>query len=290
MFTFTDSLNFQGLFPYAARVPVLCSFIMHMEECKRKKKPGLLSQINRTFRKRIGRDDRKADNRSPKGSLSCPDIEDPIPAPSLKRERSRSLKSEPLDPTAGRGFLSLLDDDEMSTLETKMEGFRERNKRPETVATLPPIVSQMKMLMENFPECPLDLLFTLLRDKDGNCAAVYDALAEDHSSSGHHDRESFLDQPNLHFSTEYYHGEAPPKEYVEALFVEQDSGTFITFHRTDGANFHYFLCFKNILGSLTEKPIRGPVVPGALKQMLDLVGFLVPESPSLVGNSLSKWI
>lgn len=259
-----------------------------MDDAKKKKRPGLLSQINRTFRKRIGREERKTENRSPKGSLSCPDIEDPILFPSLKRERSRSLKSEPIDPTAGRGFLSLLDEDEMSTLESKMEGFRERNRRPDTAATLPPIVHNIRLLIDIFPMCPPDLVLTQLHEKRGNCRATYDALVTSHIPSDQHGA-CFQDEPNLHFSTDYYHGEAPPKEEIEAMFAEQNSGTYITFHRTDGAVFHYFLCFKNILGALTEKPLRGPVVPPALKKMLDLDGFLVPVSPNVVAESLVKW-
>lgn len=240
-----------------------------VKEKKADKKKGVVSRVRSGLR--------KLSKSSDSTRAIRPRVEKKKSVPTrTSSQESKSEESEyqffetkPTDETSPLGFFSLLDDNEKTVLKERFQ--RSRKAQPQQKMVLPSLISEIASLLSIFPTLEKATVPDLLARYEGNCKEVYDfLLSEEFSPAIEHDPAIFTNAPDVHYITEYFHGFSQSKESISDMFVDAEPGTFITIFREDANGFNYLLCFKNILDGVTEKPIRGPVVPEGLKAMLDL--------------------
>ena len=139
--------------------------------------------------------------------------------------------------------------------------------------TTPTVVKEVVTLLSMYPSFPRGMLLSLLHRYDGNSFEVSKCLlANDWKQETD---ATLLDSSDVHFTTPYYHGEAPSKAQLAKLFQNREAGSFITFYRSNGpyGEFMYYLCFKKQDG-LVEKAVRSPEVPQVMKLLLGLTSHI----------------
>jgi len=245
------------------------SFMVHPHT--HAKNRGVLSRVRSGLRKRLlssSQDDKT-------GAIKSPRCRRETSTPNIRGSFERSCEDEDMfecseNNTNTCGIFSLLDDDEKHTWKQKMQKQKRDHASSKSEIEVPPLVSDVASLLSIFPSCDKATMAALLYQFKGNCFNIYEHLSKDHKPDIDHNPEIFKNTTDEHYTTPYFHGEAIDGDMITEMFMEEQSGSYITVYRTKNESIQYLLCFKNILDGISEKPIRGPVVPGALVSMLDL--------------------
>lgn len=249
-----------------------------------KKKQSVVSRFRSGLRKFSSKNNSQNMGNKKRHSLPSPsskvkvNITQKIQAKSEGEEEYDFMLSSNVDincETSAMGFFSLLDDAERNALKSKLGKRKIVQKNLQHTG----LITNVASLLAIFPSCR-DVLKDLLAQYEGNCLKIYNHLcSNNYEPDIEHDPEIFANNTDDHFTTKYFHGEAPSKEELAVMFNDSPCGTFITCCLSNQSEiFDYLLCYKNILDTVTEKPIRGPIVPQGLKSMLDLEDFIPRQS------------
>lgn len=187
-------------------------------------------------------------------------------------QKSRSVGEKSLQPTVG--FLSLMTDGQKQKFDTKIE---EKSKlRSSQSIDKPKIVNDFTALKATFPGVPKNIMESVLYRYDGNCMEAFAYLEEIGWEPLLQNKSFFSDKIDVHYTTKYYHGLKPSEEKIERMFAKASCGSYITYFVYNGeasnidVSFKYCLLYKNMVGDLSEKPIKVPNVPDVVKALFSL--------------------
>jgi len=269
--------------PLLTRSNYIQLFYSSMVHDRTPKKSKSILSIFRRRRNRIGsvtpnEKDMPTRSISKKCMKSCPSFRSPT---DLKDEEVEADFSDELNDTMG--FITFLDENGKNALREKIEEKKKTNL--ERKIPPPTLITDLITLTTIFNSYPKEDIIDLIHQHEGNGEAVYEFLVSSGAELSMKDNpDTLTSEPNIHFTTPYYCGECPPKGDLEKLFATEDPGVFITYYKfePESDTLQYYLCFKNILDKITEKPIQGPVVPAALKTMLDLTNYTQTEKRNII--------
>ena len=175
------------------------------------------------------------------------------------------------------GFMGMMSDKQKTNLNTKIE---QKSRRASKTADAPEIIAQLSILMVSFPDVPKKMMLNLAYRYDGNCVDIFENLCE-MGWEPKMSKQLFVDKPDVHFTTKYYHGKQPNKEFIKQKFENAIPGSYLTFYKnfedtidSPVYSFKYCLIYKNSTGELVEKPLKVPNVPDIVKSLFGLTNPL----------------